>query len=213
VQTARDSIGTTRPSAQAFDYHAKAEAGDVQGVHPDLNIHGKIRECCDSPEHPATTPIVVAMDVTGSRGNDARVVYEQVPSFLGSLKVANVVPDPQICWVAVGDAYSDRAPIQVAQFESDRRLDTGLSHIWMEAGGGGSGEESYELVAYALARKTKLDATKRGKKGFVFFTADEAPYSEVQPEQVQRIFGDRVEKSIPTTKIFHRAGASGTSPS
>ena len=54
-------------------YGSAAEASARRGVHPELNPHGKIRECKND------TPIVVAMDVTRSRGNDARIMYDKLP--------------------------------------------------------------------------------------------------------------------------------------
>src|SRR4030095_8188054 len=165
VRTAEESIGTTRAADTAFDYSARATSGHHTGVHPDLNPRSRIRECNDTTEHPHTTPIFVMMDVTKSRGNAARVIYGQVPSFLGAIKVSGIVPDPEILWVAVGDANNDKAPLQISHFESDRRIDLHRAKIWMEEGGGGTGEESYELAAYALARRTRLDANdKRGVK-------------------------------------------------
>ncbi len=202
VRTARTSIGSRRESAEAFEHHTQASTGKVNGVHPDLDIKGKSREGCDSVDHPNSTPIAVAMDVTSSRGRDARIIYELVPSFLGSLKVSGVVTDPQLMWLAIGDANSDRAPLQVSQFESDRRIDAHLSKIWMEEGGGGTGEESYELGAYYLARKTKLDATKRGKRGYAFFLGDEAPYPTVSKTLVDAIIGDKLKADLPTKQVF-----------
>ncbi len=202
VTSAREAIGTTRTSQRAFDYNRRASRGEVQGVHADLNILGKVRECRDSAEHPESTPIVVAMDVTSSRGSDTKRIYEQVPAMLGSLRVTGIVPDPQIMWAAVGDANTDRAPIQVSQFESDRRIDEQLRQIWMEEGGGGTGEESYELLAYYLAKKTELDILGRGKKGFLFFTGDEAPYATVSKTFVKKYIGDDRKRDLSTKKVF-----------
>lgn len=202
IVTARLDIGSTRESNRAFDYSRRASRGEASGVHPDLNVFGKVRECRDSKEHPKTTPIVVAMDVTSSRGSDAKVIYGQVPSLLGSLKVTGLVPDPEIMWCAIGDANSDRAPIQASQFESDRRMDEQLRKIWMEEGGGGTGEESYELLAWYLAHKTEIDATRRGKKGFVFFTGDEAPYPALSRSFVESYIGDKLRADVATEKVF-----------
>lgn len=203
VRTAQRAIGTTRQSADAFQYHERAARGEEQSVHPDLNIKGKRREARDSAEHPESTPIVVAMDVTSSRGDDAKAIYEQVPSLLGSLRVSGVVPGPQICWAAIGDANTDKAALQVGQFESDRRIDSVLSNIWMEAGGGGTGEESYELLAYYLAHKTELDSLiKRATKGYLFFTGDEAPYPTVSRQFVKQLIGDTLESDIATEIVF-----------
>lgn len=203
VAEARRAIGTTRRSNNAFDYSRTAHSSNAGTVHPDLDISGKIRECRDSEEHPLVTPIVVAMDVTSSRGDDTRKIYQQVPSMLGSIITNDIVSDPTIMWVAVGDANSDRAPLQVGQFEADRRIDEQLQKIWMEEGGGGTGEESYELVAYYLSHRTQIDAIdNRGEKGFLFFTADEAPYETVSAEQIRKHIGRPIRKDVPSTEVF-----------
>ena len=202
VQSARQAIGASRSSDEAFDYSRKATKGLVHGIHANLNIFGKNRECCDSSEHPKTTPIVVAMDVTSSRGDDALAIYSQMPSFLGSIHISEVVTDPCIMCMAIGDATFDKAPLQVSQFESDRRIDDQLGQIWMEKGGGGTGEESYELGAFYLAKKTLLDCVNRGHKGYAFFLGDEAPYPKVSTAQVKAWIGDKLSKEISTKKIF-----------
>ena len=202
VRRARSAIGTQRSSSNAFTYHRRAESGAVKTVHDELNILNEIRECRDSEEHPATTPIVIAMDVTESRGDDTRSIYEQLHSMLGSIQVSGIAPDPEIMSAAIGDANSDKAPIQVSQFESDERIDRQLSKIWMEKGGGGTGQESYELLAYYLARKTELDCIERGEKGFLFFTGDESPYPDVSPSFVRSYIGDSLKRKISTAKIF-----------
>ena len=202
VRSARRSVGRTRSSQRAFNYNDRAQRGEEQEIHPDLNILNKVRECRDSEQHPLSTPITVAMDVTSSRGKDAKLIYEQVPSMLGSLKLTEIVPDPEIMWAAIGDANNDRAPIQVGQWESDRRIDQLLSKIWMEEGGGGTGEESYELLAYYLAYKTELDILKRRKKGVLFFTGDEAPYPTVSRNFIQSYIGDTHGSDLSTEKVF-----------
>ena len=155
-----------------------------RSVHPELNPHGKVRECMN------LTPIVVAMDVTRSRGDDSKIIYAKLPLFIGQIELRNYVPGPGISFAAIGDATSgDRAPLQVGQFEADNRLDAVLSKIWLEEGGGGSGQESYELAAYYYARCTKLAAHERGDKGFFFFLGDEGFYPQIDLAQVRTILG------------------------
>ncbi len=164
---------------------------------------GGIREAMDSPDHPDTTPIVVAMDVTRSRGDDAKVVFAKLPMFVGQLIMKGYVPHPTISFAAVGDASSgDQAPIQVGQFESDNRLDEQLSKIWLEEGGGGTGKESYELMAYYYARHSILACNQRGKKGFFFFLGDEGFYPEVAQDQVKVWIGDELSANILSPQIF-----------
>jgi len=48
------------------------------------------------------------------------------------------VTDPQILFMAVGNAVSDAAPLQVGQFESTEKLmDTWLVNMYLEGGGSG----------------------------------------------------------------------------
>lgn len=170
--------------------------------HRSLLPKGAMRECCDNPEHPNTTPIAVLLDVTRSRGKDPKTIFGKLPMFIGQIHLHNLVSDPEILFVAIGDATCDRAPIQLAQYESDNRLDTHLANIWIEEGGGGTGQESYQLGAYALARHTKLDCLKRKKKGVAFIFGDEQFYPVVDKGEVKQIFGDALKADIPTPEIF-----------
>jgi uncharacterized protein YfaP (DUF2135 family) len=201
---AQDAVQrTTRSSEHAFVYSQQATNSGVGKTHQNLDIKGKVRECRDSAAMPRITPIVVGMDVTRSRGEDAKAVYERVEQMLGSTFLSGAAPDPQIMFAGIGDAKSDRAPLQIGQFESDERMDDDLSRMWLEKGGGGSGEESYELFAYYVARKTAVDAIDvRGQKGFCFITGDEAPYPSVSKDEVKRVIGDEVPSDIPTADIF-----------
>lgn len=200
---AQDALRSTRQSAGAFDYSDQATQSGRGKVHPNLNIKGKVRECVDTDAMSNITPIVIGMDVTRSRGEDAKQVYERLEPMLGALHLAGAVTDPQLLFAAIGDAKSDRAPIQIGQFESDDRMDRDLSRMWLEEGGGGTGEESYELFAYVMARKTVVDAIdKRGQKGFCFITGDEAPYPIVSADEVKRHIGDELDGDLSTPAIF-----------
>lgn len=201
-----DAVAATRSlrsSDSAFAYSTHATRSGRGSVHQHLNPKGVTRECLDTTAMPNVTPIVFAMDVTRSRGQDAKTVYSQLLPFLGALYMTEAVKDPQLLFLAFGDVKADRAPLQVGQFESDDRMDKDLERLWLEEGGGGTGEESSELVAYFLARHTKIDAVdKHNRKGFCFFTSDEAPYPVVSADEVERIIGDDLKKDIPTPKIF-----------
>jgi len=178
VFTYRGYTGAPSPAAQ-------------RSVHPDLNPHGQVRECMN------LTPIVVAMDVTRSRGDDSRVIYAKLPMFIGQIELRNYVPGPAISFAAIGDATSgDRAPVQVGQFEADNRLDVVLGKIWLEEGGGGSGQESYELAAYYYARHTRLAAHERGAKGFFFFLGDEGFYPQVAAQQIRQVLGQEPPQGV-----------------
>lgn len=198
---------TRSTTDEHFNYHGHGPDADAstsrREVHPDLNPKNATRECRDSAEHPATTPIVVAMDVTRSRGDDAKIIFNKLPMFIGQIIMKGYASDPVISFAAIGDATSgDQAPIQVCQFESDNRLDEALSKIWLEEGGGGTGQESYELMAYFYAKHSVLDSLRRGKKGYFFFLGDEGFYPEVARDQAKAFIGDELSANIPSAKIF-----------
>lgn len=200
---AQQAVRTVRDSSTTFAYSEQSTRSGRGTVHPNLDIKGKTRECLDTAAMPLVTPIVMAMDVTRSRGQDAKAVYSQLLPFLGALHLSGAAKDPQLLFAAFGDATVDRAPLQIGQFESDERMDGDLERMWLEEGGGGTGEESAELVAYYLARHTKVDAIdKRGEKGYCFFTSDEAPYPTVSAEFVKRIIGDNLDMDLKTSDIF-----------
>ena len=200
-ETAREERSTNRDVFTYRGYVGAPTPAAQRSVHPELNPHGKVRECMNM------TPIVVAMDVTRSRGDDSRAIYAKLPMFIGQIELRNYVPGPAISFAAIGDATSgDRAPLQVGQFEADNRLDAVLAKIWLEEGGGGSGQESYELAAYYYARHTRLAAHERGDKGFFFFLGDEGFYPQVDLAQVARILGHQAPEAQPEIDRPRRTG-------
>jgi hypothetical protein len=167
--------------------------------HPLMNPKGvKVRESRDSADHPRSLGIVFALDVTGSMREIPRMLAtEQLPRFMKILTACKV-PDPQILFVAVGDATSDRAPLQVGQFESTAELmDQWLTWSFLEGGGGASFEESYELALYFLAQHTAMDCwEKRKHRGYLFMTGDEHPYPVVSKHTVEAVIGDRLDDDV-----------------
>ena len=130
------------------------------------------------------------------------IMYDKLPMFIGQIIMKNYVPGPAVSFAAIGDASSDQAPLQVGQFEADNRLDDVLSKIWIEEGGGGTGQESYELAAYFYARHSVLDCLQAGRKGFFFFLGDEGFYPKVSREQVRRVLGREESQDLDARTIF-----------
>lgn len=172
--------------------------------HPLMNPKGvRLRESRDSADHPQSLGIVFALDVTGSMGEIPRLLAsQQLPSFMKILMDCQI-PDPQILFMAVGDAVSDEAPLQAGQFESMAELmDQWLTWSYLEGGGGGTGQESYELGLYFLAMHTEMDClVKRKKRGYLFMTGDEEPYPTLSRYVVEAITGDRLDEDIPCEEV------------
>jgi hypothetical protein len=172
--------------------------------HPLMNPKGvRLRESRDGADHPESLGIVFALDVTGSMGEIPRLLAsEQLPAFMKILMDCQV-RDPQVLFMAVGDGISDSAPLQVGQFESTAELmDQWLTWCYLEGGGGGSGEESYELGMYFLAMHTEMDCmVKRNKRGYLFMTGDEDPYPTLSRHVVEAVIGDRMDEDVACEEI------------
>ena len=172
--------------------------------HPLMDPKGvALRESRDSAEHPESLAIAFALDVTGSMGKiPEQLAKEDLPQFmqlLGELGVAS----PQVLFMGVGDAFGDRAPLQVGQFETTAELmDQWLTRCWIEGGGGHGDQESYELALYFAARHMDMDCyRKRGHRGYLFITGDEKPYPQVSRKAVKEVMGDELTGDIPTAAI------------
>ena len=176
--------------------------------HPMMKPYGiKVREARDSADHPNSIGIVFALDVTGSMGDIPRLLAtKELPTFM-TLLTACGIPDPQLLFMAIGDAFSDGSPLQIGQFESTAELmDQWLTRTYLEGGGGGSGEESYELAFYVLAQHTDIDCwNKRKKKGYLFMTGDERPYNVVSRYQIESLIGTKLDDDIPIEEVVAAA--------
>lgn len=175
-----------------------------QSTHPLMDPKGvKLRESRDSNEHPQSKGIVFALDVTGSMGEIPRsLAAHQLPVFMKLLEDCKV-RDPQLLFMAVGDATSDYAPLQVGQFESTAELmDQWLTWCYLEGAGGGQGMESYELAMYFLATHTEMDCmVKRKERGYLFLTGDENPYPVLSKNIVEAVVGDRLDGDVSVKEV------------
>lgn len=185
-----------------------AEVFTQRGCHNLMSPRGlKVREARDSSDHPNSLGVVFALDVTGSMGDIPELLArKELPTFM-KLLTACGIPDPQLMFMAIGDANSDNAPLQVGQFESTAELmDQWLTWSYLEGGGGGSGEESYELAFYIAAQHTDLDCwSKRRKRGYLFVTGDELPYPVVSRHQIEGLIGEKLDEDIPLEEVIAAA--------
>lgn len=175
-----------------------------RSCHPLMSPLGlRARESRDSAAHPESLAVVFALDVTGSMGAipDA-LARKELPAFVKQLLDLGVA-DPQILFLAFGDAYTDRAPLQIGQFESEaEKMDFWLTSSFLEGEGGAHNAESYELALYVAARHTAIDCfEKRGKRGYFFMTGDELPYPFVSAAQVKALIGDPLVEDVPVAAV------------
>jgi hypothetical protein len=166
---------------------------------PKLDPRGvKIRESRDSADHPLSTPLIVGIDVTGSMGILADVLARKgLGTLFEEILDRKPITDPQVMFMAIGDANCDQAPLQVSQFEADNRIVEQLSQIYIEQGGGGNSFESYNLPWYFAARHTEHDSLiKRGKRGYLFTVGDEEAPAALTVGQIKQFIGDIPEREL-----------------
>ncbi len=183
-----------RASARSNSYRAQSreQIFSNRGLDPLMDIRGKVRESCDSEEHPTSYPIIIGLDVTGSMGQvPENLIKEAFPEIMKAV-MEKGVEHAQVCFVGIGDHYSDDAPIQVGQFEtSDELTEKWLKAIYIEGGGGGNNGESYQLAWYFAAFHTKIDSfEKRGIKGTLITIGDEPCHGSVQGSVLKQLFGE-----------------------
>lgn len=176
-----------------------------RNIHKDLNPFGvKMRESRDSADNPQSTPIIVAIDVTGSMGMIADVIARKGLGILfESILERKPVTNPHLMFMAIGDANTDTAPLQVSQFEADNRIVEQLTNIFLEHGGGGNRFESYNFPWYFAAYHTIIDSMeKRGKRGYLFTIGDEEAPGPLTRDQIKRFLGDSLQADLSTRDML-----------
>lgn len=166
-----------------------------------------MRESRDGTDNPNATPLIVAIDVTGSMGILADTLARKgLGTMFEEILDSKPISDPHLMFMAIGDARSDRSPLQVSQFEADNRIVEQLTKIWIEHGGGGNAGESYDLAWYFAARHTDIDSLiKRGKRGYLFTVGDEPAPPGLSPEQIKAIIGTDIEAEVSPKAILAEA--------
>jgi len=196
------STAQTKTQSQTFKRHSLNSTNDPRTSFDPTTI--KVREARDSDICPSSTPIIIAFDVTGSMGE---IPYYFVKEGLGVMMKEiydrQPVPDPQIMCMAVGDARTDTAALQVTQFEIDIKIAKQLEDFYLEGRGGGNHGESYNLPWYFAATKTSTDNyEKRGKKGLLFTIGDEPPVYELTKEQIERFVGGEATRDYTSAELL-----------
>ncbi len=192
----------------AFTHDAAARNGAAPLLHPSLDVTRKPRrESRDVPGKQPATPIMVWLDVTGSMSQIPGLLIQDLSKLMKLIIDGHIVTDPQICFAAIGDATSDRVPIQVGEFEADDALAEGhLSNIFLEGAGGGQARESYEMALWFAGNQVDTDAfDKRQEKGFLFIIGDEAPYTTVRREFAQKFLGVSISEDVSLREAVAQA--------
>lgn len=146
----------------------------------------------------STSPLVVQVDVTGSMGAWPATIFSKLP-YLDIEGKEYLGPDMEISFAAVGDAYSDKFPLQAEEFGAGTVLKDKLANLKVEGGGGGSHHETYELGALYYARNVDMPNAVRP---IFIFVADEAPYASVPVQKARDVCKVALAKDMTVDEVF-----------
>ena len=142
------------------------------------------------------TPLVVAVDVTGSMGEWPGIIFQKLPVLYNEVKLH--LPEADISFCAFGDANIDRVPLQVCDFQRGKALEPEINSLFPEGGGGGGVKESYELAAYFYARHCRLPLAKRA---LLVLCGDEGFYERLKVNTVKRFVGDTLDADLDSYDV------------
>lgn len=118
-----------------------------------MNPKGKTLLCASK------NPVGINFDETGSMGTAPKIIVDKMPMVAGEIARCQYLNDPMVSLSAVGDQFSDNAPLQIGDFSPIKNLDEWFQRIYLE-GGGGTGI-SRILRTYRLFLRDKMRNAKR----------------------------------------------------
>lgn len=139
----------------------------------------------DSP-----TPLVVAVDVSGSMDQWPRVIFTKLPVLYNEAKLH--LPDVEISFAAIGDASCHT--LQVCDFARGKDLEEGINAIHP------CGQDEYfEMAMYYYARHCTLGKARRG----LLVICGNEPYREsLSKILIRATTGDDVPGEVKTADVL-----------
>nr|MDO8112170.1 hypothetical protein [Candidatus Sigynarchaeota archaeon] len=155
----------------------------------------------------AKFPLVVAVDVTGSMREFPKIIFEKLCILYNEIMLflpKELKDNFEISFAAIGDAYSDQAPVQVTDFATGKELDLNIKSLYPEGGGGGQARESYELMAYYYARHCNLVSPLQNPRPLFVLVGDEGFYAKINREHVRRFISgeDKLRSDLISEDVF-----------
>ena len=165
---------------------ARSSGVDVSDLLPDAIV-------CN-----ATSSLTILTDVTGSMGEWPKVMFSKLP-YLEYEAKEYLGEDTEIGFGAIGDAYNDSYPVQARPYKKGIDLKDEMNALVIEGGGGGSGEESYELAALYYARNVTMP---NATHPILIMIGDEDYYDQVAPDVAKRYAKVMSPSRLTAKEIF-----------
>lgn len=145
----------------------------------------------------SSSPLVIACDVTGSMGEWPATIFSKLP-YLEHEGKEYLGEDMEISFAAIGDAYSDKYPLQVRPFTKGIDLKKRLEELVIEGGGGGQIMESYDLAALYYARNVEMP---NAVKPIFVFIGDEGLYDFVHEGHAKEYVGEKLKQKLSISAV------------
>lgn len=175
-------------------------AGVVSRSYADATAAGKDPDSLvpDTLTCNASAVLTVITDVTGSMGTWPQTIFSKLPYFEHEAQ-EYLGDDLQIGFGAVGDANSDRYPVQARPYTSGLALKDEMEELIIEGNGGGGGQETYELAALYYARNVYLT---NATHPILIMIGDEDHYPYISPDQAKRYAKVILPNRITVEEVF-----------
>lgn len=160
--------------------------------------HIKVRESRNSAANPASTPVILGLDSTGSMSNIALAAKKNFGTLMSEIYQRLPISDPHIMAMFFDDVMvQDNGVLQVTQFEADMVILDQMSKLYWTGNGGGNGSESYHLPLHFALNKCECDAFTDGRKGFIFTFGDDGVPPPLTNRDLKRVYGQDFPDSEP----------------
>jgi len=176
-----------RKEARAMDAEAARASGGRTYAHraaPELPVTTPKKKITTASD----TPLIVAVDVTGSMARWPAEIFDRLPLLYQTL--SQYRPALEISFAAIGDAYCDRYPLQVTGFAKGQELDGKLAALFGE-GGGGDAPESYQLFAHYVNEQVAVPAVDAASEDrpFLIVFGDAPFHPRVTVQEARDVLG------------------------
>lgn len=156
-----------------------------------------IRESRNSVANPASTPVIIALDCTGSMHDLAISAVKNIGFMMKEIYERLPVSDPHIMAMFFDDVYvSPDEALQVTQFESDMVIIDQLKALFFVGAGGGNASESSTLPWHFALHKTDCDAFEEGRKGFLFTIGDDGVPPPLTEALLKQVYGPDADAEL-----------------
>ena len=134
-------------------------------------------------------------DTTGSMGSNVQTAIEVLPETYGM--ISEVLPgyDPQLALGIFGDVQ-DNFPLNRPQFEmTAEKIVNYVTDLAPESDGGDAAEDP-QYAAFGAAYLTDAFLNRLGLMGYHFIITDAPMHHRVDPNELERIYGENVWKDL-----------------